>query len=225
MEKIRALTLEKPVSPSKYLQSDVVEVTHFEVEELKKMLDSIKMKNEALPTSAAMFIAKNLKKVDALLQKLNVQKNEIQSTYLQIDNKGFFAFWDKHEKRTNAEGVEVPDNEQAINGIKAFKVTNPQGKPVFIDYFTNQPVLSGKEEQLAIYVSGGEEKEKEFYAAMDSHEKQKHELHVTRVDHDYLENCRVAIPTKYVTQNGVQPINMVIFFENLVIGAVESIEN
>lgn len=225
MAKQRALSVEQHVTFSKYLQPDIVEVTHYEVEQLKLMLDAMKMRNDALPTSAAMFLAKNIKKVDRLLGQLNLKKNAIQQEYLEIDKKGFFAFWDKHEKRTNAEGEEVPDNEQAINGIKAYQVTNQQGQRTFIDYFTQKPVLEGKAEQLVLFIKGGEEGEKEFYAKSEEHEKKKHELHVMRVDHDYLENCRVAIPTKYSTAQGAQPISMVTFFENLVIGGGANSEN
>jgi hypothetical protein len=216
-------TVEGAVTFSKYLQQDIVAVTHQETVYLKNMLDGIRNINNALPTSMAMFVAKNLKKINALIDKLGIKKGEIEKEFIEVDSKGRFLYWDKQEKRTNAEGQEVPDNEQAINGIKAYY--NYQIGQL-IDTFTGKPVLEGKQKELVYYITS-EEKENAFQDKMEAHMTSKNEIHVTRVDSNYMEDTRVALPTRIHLPGAKTPIetNMVTFFDYLVIGGGATSEN
>lgn len=216
-------SVEGAVTFSKYLQPDVVLVTHQEAVYLKNMLDGIRNINNALPTSMAMFVAKNLKKINSLVDKLGLKKGEIEKEFIEVDDNGRFLYWDKQTTRTNAEGNEVPENEQAINGIKAY--FNYQIGQL-IDTFTNKPVLEGRQKELVYYITS-EEKEKAFQDKMEAHMISKHDLHVMRVDHNYMEDTRVALPTRIHLPGAKTPIetNMVAFFDNLVIGGGATSEN
>lgn len=195
-------------------ENSTAEITLNECVNLIKMLDGITHANNALPPTMAKFVAKNSKKIKALGQKLFADESFLQSQYFEKDEKGRNVFWDKQEERTDAEGTIVPDNEQAINGIKAYQ--NQAGQ--LIDAFTSQPVLPNKIPFLVPYIKG-EEREKEYLDKIDKFYQEKREVHVVKISQSYLEENSIAIPTKiqYPNTRKVEAVNLDTFYEHLVI--------
>lgn len=194
----------KAILNSPSTQSSVIQVSFNEVSNLIKMLDGITHTNNALPPTMAKFVAKNSKKIKSLGEKLDKEEDELRRQYVELDSKGNLLYWDRKEKRTDAEGNEIPENEQAIHGIKCYR--NERGE--IIDCFTGQRLLiPQKIEQLVFWVNG-EEKEKEYYGKCTEFYNRKNECHVIKIEQSYLEEQGINLPTKIQYSPKMKPENI-----------------
>jgi hypothetical protein len=186
-----------------------------ELLDLQTLLQGIKAVNNSFPPSMAKFHGDNMDKLNRLITKLSNEEKDLVTQYAEKDDKGRNLFWDGYDKRMDKDGNEVPDDTEALYGIKAYF---DEDTKMYFDTFTHKPARNPQNPNMAAnlfpYVKD-EEKRKELSDKMLANNTKKHELHVLQIDHDYLEEYKIQIPVKAKGRDS----NMKAFFEYLVIGA------
>ncbi len=192
-------TKEVKLKASKPTDDIVISINANETTGLIQVLNGLKMANRTLPPSAVKFVLKNLKKLQALWDKLVAEDNEFRKTFPKIEE-----FTELHEPTGNAifsnggkpEGEELKPTEVTL--VKAY--FDRESKKL-IDTTTNEPVTDGEtlRKMSAVYLSDEKKSEyelatKDYHVAQNEIREKKHDCHVVTIGYKFLEENKISIP-------------------------------
>lgn len=246
MTKQVKLNPSKNAAPPSPLERAVIEVNPKEVVQLLSVVNAIQNVNPAVPASMAKFIGKNQEKLLAQHEKNGFAEQGIREKfdeYRQMVEKaenGCDIFWDGKEDnivmKSVTEGdeqVEVIDTEKSVIGVRAFfdqtkSEKYPGGR--LVDLKTNEVLDAKQWESMKPYVKDEEqrkvydEKLVEFDKLMDELANTKSPVHVVKIDLNYMEQVRVAIPPTIFEGNTKRALSLTAFNQFLVIDDEEETE-
>lgn len=182
-------------------QGATVGITPKDLLELKFFLNGILIANKSLSETVSWWITKNEKKLNRLMELIQIEDKALDDEYVAKDEKGRYKLWD-----------EVP------GGFTCFLKELPDGKTVFVDQDDKE--MPDFEKPMWFWVEGADrmaeykEKKADFSA-------KKRPISVVQISRNLLESLN--FPTMGSASQGAIPrkLDRELFYDTLVIGEDE----
>lgn len=199
---------------------DVIKLNVSDVKSLIQTLNGIKISNRALPPSALKFVLKNLKKLQALWDKMVIIDNQHRETFPKIE---------EYTQLTSAGNVLFSNNGKPLT--EELKLGEVHLIEAYFDKESKKLVDTTSGEDLApevalkmncVYLSDEKKLEhqeatKAYHDAQALNREEKHDCHVVFISYKFLDENKISIPTQVPLPSGeIAYPDAQLFYDNLV---------